>query len=179
MKGLYRVLILVAVVGCLASCYKSTVSYTRFNLAVYEQTESGSDSKRARLVKSYAYYVDTAEWHIASYADAIEARITNKLTGEVRTQPDVWGELNTSYEYQVSLILTEPLSLMVVVDEPLGLYAFRQYELPENLPSVSAKLYLTPWRGASQTSSGWTVINEFYKKPSSKAPIKPCVDDKE
>ena len=153
------------VLFCLAltmgSCFKDTVNYTRFEMAIYDQSDSEGDYTPATEIYSYAYYADSAEWRVASYEDAVNCRLTNKDTGEVLSTPDVEGIFDPSLKYQVSLTLERPLSLMVVVNPTLRLYAYRLYELPENLEVVQAKLYMAGWRPTHQ-ASGWIVVNDFY-----------------
>lgn len=148
-----------------AGCFKSVVTYTRYTAAIYNQTAESGAYSRARMIDSYAYYVDTTEWRVASYEDAVAGIITNKSTGEQRSVPDVLGSFNSSKEYSMSIILQQELSMIVVVNPELKLYAYRSYELPENLESVATKLYMCSWR-RTYASSGWVVVNEFYVETS-------------
>lgn len=147
----------------LSSCFKDTVAYTDYRIAVYDQKTKDADFIKSRNIDAYAYYVDTTEWAIRSWDDAVAGRITNKTTGEVKELPDVWGELNTSDEYQMSLIINRDISMLVLVNHDLQLYAYRKYQLPKNLPRVDTKLYMMGWK-PSQASSGWRVVNPFYSK---------------
>lgn len=151
----------VAAALLLGGCFKSVVTYTRFTVAVYDQSSPDGDFVRSRDIDAYAYYVDTTEWRVASYEDAAEGRITNKLTGQTLDAPDVRGAFNSSQEYQVSLVLTSEVSMIVVVNPGQRLYAYRKYELPVNLPQVDTKLYMAAWR-PTHTSSGWVVVNRFH-----------------
>lgn len=162
MKRFFRntALLLVAIIA-LHSCFKDTVSYTRFNLAVYDQTTSDADFAHAEELDSYAFYADTTEWYIASWEDAVAHRITNKTSGQTLDVPDVVGEFNAEQQYQTTLQVEQPISMLVVVNPALKLYAYRKYELPENLADIYAKLYMAAWR-PTHNSSGWTVVNRFY-----------------
>jgi len=92
-----------AVVAVAATgCFKSVVAYTRYTMAIYNQTEESGAYLRARDIESYAFYVDTTEWRVASYEDALNRTITNKTTGEQLSVPDVLGEFNSSKEYSMS-----------------------------------------------------------------------------
>ena len=146
---------------CLVGCYKSVVRYTVFRTAVYIQSTDKGDYTRARDLYTSAYYVDTTDWKVASYEDACNKIITNKLSGERREVPDVYGEMNPSNEYQLSMVINEPMTMMVLVDPANKIYAYRNYELPENLPQVDTKLYIVAWRN-SYSTAGWRIINEFY-----------------
>ena len=154
-----------AVVAVAATgCFKSVVAYTRYTMAIYNQTEESGAYSRAREIESYAFYVDTTEWRVASYEDALNRTITNKTTGEQLSVPDVLGEFNSSKEYSMSMVLQQEISMIVVVNPELKLYAYRSYELPVNLESVLTKLYMCSWR-RTYTSSGWVVVNQFYVDP--------------
>ena len=162
-----------AVVAVAATgCFKSVVAYTRYTMAIYNQTEESGAYSRAREIESYAFYVDTTEWRVASYEDALNRTITNKTTGEQLSVPDVLGEFNSSKEYSMSMVLQQEISMIVVVNPELKLYAYRSYELPVNLESVLTKLYMCSWR-RTYTSSGWVVVNQFYVEPPEETPETP------
>ncbi len=160
-----NIVLLLGVCFTLQGCFKSTVGYTCFKLAVYEQEDTKGAYLHAEDLDSYAFYVDTTTWHIASYDDAVAHRITNKTTGEVIDTPDAYGEFNSSEQYQVAITIDKPVSMLVVVNPTLRLYAYREYELPENLAEINAKLYMASWR-PSHNSSGWRVVNDFYTPPT-------------
>lgn len=150
-----------AVAAICGGCFKDTVAYTMFKVSVFEQLEqNGAESKAADLF-SYAYFVDTTEWRIASWEDAVVGRITNKETGEIREVPDRIGDFVAEDAYQVSIDLNKKYSMIVIVDRTLRMYAYRKYELPVNLPMVKAKLHLSAWK-RSHTSSGWMIVNPFF-----------------
>ena len=153
--------LLVVAALALHSCFKDTVSYTRFNLAVYDQVDSEAAFSHAEELDTYAFYADTTEWYIASWEDAVAHRITNKTSGQTLDVPDVVGEFNPEEQYQTTLLVEQPVSMLVVVNPALKLYAYRKYELPENLPDIYAKLYMAAWR-PTHNSSGWIVVNRFY-----------------
>lgn len=162
MKRFFRnTTLLVVAALALHSCFKDTVSYTRFNLAVYDQVDSEAVFSHAEELDTYAFYADTTEWYIASWEDAVAHRITNKTSGQTLDVPDVVGEFNPEEQYQTTLLVEQPVSMLVVVNPALKLYAYRKYELPENLPDIYAKLYMAAWR-PTHNSSGWIVVNRFY-----------------
>lgn len=162
MKRFFRnTTLLVVAALALHSCFKDTVSYTRFNLAVYDQVDSEAAFSHAEELDTYAFYADTTEWYIASWEDAVARRITSKTSGQTLDVPDVVGEFNPEEQYQTTLLVEQPVSMLVVVNPALKLYAYRKYELPENLPDIYAKLYMAAWR-PTHNSSGWIVVNRFY-----------------
>ncbi len=153
---------IVALAMSLSSCFKETLDYTRFNLSVQEQNIKDGEFSPASHLESYVYYADTTYWRIADYKAAVERRLTSKKNGEVRTEPDVVAAAGADEAYPICLELREEMCLMVIVDTEHQIYALRQYEKPENLADVYAKLYIATWR-PTHNASGWRVINEFYQ----------------
>ena len=164
MKRIISVAIIAAMVASICwGCFKDTVAYTMFRVSVFEQLEQNGAERKAEDLFSYAYFVDTTEWRIASWEDAQVGRITNKVTGEIREVPDRIGDFVAEDAYQVTIDLNKKYSMIVIVDRTLRMYAYRKYELPVNLPTVKAKLHLSAWK-RSHTSSGWMVVNPFFGK---------------
>lgn len=149
----------------LQGCFKDVVEYTDFRISVYDQTESNGEFVRSTDLETYAFYVDTTEWTVKSYEDALARRITNKTTGKTQTEPDAIGEFYADDEYQVTIRLESEMSMIVVVNPTLKLFAYRNYKLPINLPAVDTKLYMASWR-QSHSVAGWRVVNNFYEPPT-------------
>lgn len=162
MKRAISILIVAtAAAALLCGCFKQVVAYTVLEVAIYEQAEQDGPTPRAQEIISYAYYVDTVEWRIASWEDAMAGRITNKTTGEVLSAPDVLGEFNSTADFQMSIELNQKISMVVAVNPEQRMYAYRKYELPVNLNRVKAKLYMASWK-RSHSNAGWWVVNPFY-----------------
>lgn len=161
----------------LQGCFKDVVEYTDFRISVYDQTESNGEFVRSTDLETYAFYVDTTEWTVKSYEDALARRITNKTTGKTQTEPDAIGEFYADDEYQVTIRLESEMSMIVVVNPTLKLFAYRNYKLPINLPAVDTKLYMASWR-QSHSVAGWRVVNNFYEPPTEE-PTTPPADDEE
>ena len=174
--NILHLVVALAVGLCCVGCFKSTVGYTIFRTAVFIQSTDKGDFVKARDLYTYAYYVDTTDWKVASYEDACNKIITNKLTGERREMPDVYGEMNPSNEYQLTMVINRPMTMMILVDPENKVYAYRNYELPDNLPQVDTKLYIVGWRN-SYTTAGWRIVNEFYKPPQPETDPEPAPDD--
>ncbi|MBR5863571.1 MAG: hypothetical protein IKY76_03340 [Alistipes sp.] len=145
-------------------CYQDVINYTNYNTAIYIQTTTNGAYTRAQDVDTYAFNADTTEWTVASWEDAQARIITHKTSGKKRNDPDAFGSFNFSDEYQSSILLESPLSMIVMVCPEHQIYAYRNYELPENLEKVDTKFYITTWR-QSHNSAGWRVVNEFYTPP--------------
>lgn len=163
--GLIYIICLVACVTLLQGCFKDVVSYTDYRICVYDQSVSNGEFTRSTELETYAFYVDTTEWTVKSYEDAVARRITNKTTGETKTTPDAEGTFSSEEEYQASVRLESEISMLVLVNPTLKLYAYRKYKLPVNLPVVDTKLYMASWR-ASHSTSGWLIKNDFYAPPT-------------
>ena len=161
----------------LQGCFKDVVEYTDFRISVYDQTESNGEFVRSTDLETYAFYVDTTQWAVKSYEDALARRITNKTTGKTQTEPDAVGEFYADDEYQVTIRLESEMSMIVVVNPTLKLFAYRNYKLPINLPAVDTKLYMASWR-QSHSVAGWRVVNNFYEPPTEE-PTPPADDEEE
>lgn len=161
----------------LQGCFKDVVEYTDFRISVYDQTESNGEFVRSTDLETYAFYVDTTQWTVKSYEDALARRITNKTTGKTQTEPDAIGEFYADDEYQVTIRLESEMSMIVVVNPKLKLFAYRNYKLPINLPAVDTKLYMASWR-QSHSVAGWRVVNNFYEPPTEE-PTPPADDEEE
>lgn len=175
-KGLIYIFCVGAVM-LMQGCFKDVVSYTDYRICVYDQSVSNGEFTRSTELETYAFYVDTTEWTVKSYEDAVARRITNKTTGETKTTPDAEGTFSAEEEYQASVRLESEISMLVLVNPTLKLYAYRKYKLPVNLPVVDTKLYMASWR-PSHPSSGWLIKNEFYTPPTNE-PSTPPADDNE
>ena len=161
MKRIYKISTLLAIAFALAGCFKDVVDYTSYNTAVYSQQESNGEITLAQNIEAYAFYVDTTEWRIASYEDAVAHRITHKESGKTLEEPDVVGTYDALSAFPSSLLLKAPTSMLVIVNYDLKLYAYRKFILPENLPKVDTKLYMLGWHRSGKTSD-WMVVNQFY-----------------
>ena len=164
-RSLRYIVCLLVVVPMLQGCFKDVINYTDYRIAAYEQTESNGEFLRSTDLETYAFYVDTTEWKVASYEDALARRITNKTTGKTLTEPDAVATFDANEEYQATIRLEAEISMLVTVNPTLKLYAYRKYELPINLPTVDTKLYMASWR-PSHPLSGWRIINDFYTPPT-------------
>ena len=164
-RSLRYIVCIMAFMPLLQGCFKDVVEYTDFRISVYDQTESNGEFVRSTDLETYAFYVDTTQWTVKSYEDALAHRITNKTTGKTQTEPDAIGEFYADDEYQVTIRLESEMSMIVVVNPTLKLFAYRNYKLPINLPAVDTKLYMASWR-QSHSVAGWRVVNNFYEPPT-------------
>ena len=176
-RSLKYIVCIMAFMPLLQGCFKDVVEYTDFRISVYDQTESNGEFVRSTDLETYAFYVDTTQWTVKSYEDALARRITNKTSGKTQTEPDAIGEFYADDEYQVTIRLESEMSMIVVVNPTLKLFAYRNYKLPINLPAVDTKLYMASWR-QSHSVAGWRVVNNFYEPPTEE-PTPPADDEEE
>ena len=165
MKRALIIIICTLAASLMWGCFKDVVDYTNYHTAIYLQTSTDGNFTPAADVETYAFWVDTTQWRIASWEDAAAHRITNKLTGETLDTPDVYGTFNASEEYQSSIHLDKKISMIVMVCPESQIYAYRKYELPENLAEVLTKLYIATWK-PSHSMAGWRIVNQFYTPPT-------------
>ena len=165
MKQVLTIIAVALAASLMWGCFKDVVDYTFYNTATYEQLSNDGPYLHSTDVECYAYWVDTTEWTIRSWEDAVERRITNKTTGETLSTPDAMGSFNPAELYQSSVRLDSSTSMIVLLCPQTKIYAYRKYVLPENLEQVLTKLYIAAWR-PSHNASGWRVVNEFYTPPT-------------
>jgi len=154
-----------------AGCTKVSVK-TQLIVRPKEKTTGDPEWIPAADVRLYAYYVDASKWSAANYADAAEGIITDNATGEIRTIPDVEAEPYESgeelYAGALSLELERNPVMLVAVDRTHGIYGYRSFVLPENLPQMFIVVMFRPDHDEGTfTDSGWTMVN----------PAKPTPDD--
>lgn len=145
----------------LTGCFKKESYDTIYRIAVYNQNVSTEAPTRAADLESYAFYVDTTLWRIASWQDALAHVITNKENPSLTlSQPDVVGTFDAEADFQVALPLTQPMSMLVVVDRANSMYAYRKYLSPINIESILTQLHIYAWK-PTYSANGWRIVNPF------------------
>lgn len=173
-----RLLLLFLSAAAAFGCSKDVTFHTRYVIKPLQQL--ASDDHRPQPVEgatAFVYNVDTTEWYVAAYDDALKGVLTSrenpseKLTepysvsvpflyegavGEDQPSPEGWLEVNMDL----------PTQMVVTVDPVHRLYAYTQQELIENLHILYATVLFQPWKtGTSYTSGKWVVRNDFYVPP--------------
>lgn len=145
----------------LTGCFKKESYDTIYRIAVYSQNVSGEALTRAADLEAYAFYVDTAQWYIASWDDALAHIITDKEDhSRTLTQPDVVGTFDADADFQVALPLTREMSMLVVVDKANSMYAYRKYLSPINIEEILTQLHIYAWK-PTYSANGWRIVNPF------------------
>ncbi len=145
----------------MTGCFKKESYDTIYRIAVYNQNVSSEPLTRAADLESYAFYVDTTMWYIASWEDALAHVITDKENPSRKlSQPDVAGVFDAEADFQVALPLTQEMSMLVVVDKANSMYAYRKYLSPINIETILTQLHIYAWR-PTYSANGWRIVNPF------------------
>ena len=178
MKRIVKILICAALAavcgatlgGCLKG-YDGKVVYVLKPLV----SDGSNNEDIDRYIKAYAYYADTTRWTVASYDDAVAMRITDKESGEARTEPaavaEPFVEAVGGGRYSVEMSLRPRRVMIVVVDTAERLYGYREQTLPEGLTSAFETVIFYTNRNANRYKAGqWIMCNDFYVEPEPEEP---------
>lgn len=164
------VLIIVAALS-LTSCFKKVGFETELVLYPKVQPTSKDDFAVAQGVTAYAYYVSSEDWKVLSYEDAVAKIITNDVSGATKNEPNVEAEPYATEENPIDELgrlkmkTSKQHLLLVAVYPTAEMFAYRHYEVGENLPVTTMKFHFRPWKSVEYVDSGWTC----NKKPSTEA----------
>ena len=170
-------------------CFKKVTLETTLHIKPLVEKVSGGGRLTAKCCYAYLYYNVSETDTIMSYEDAAARIITNKLTGEKRSVPDVaspvvdadvaefvddalgsvsidglvdgpWVLKDSKTEY-ISLEQKQPSALVVVVYPAAKMYAYmhRKSEA-ENLPDTYLTLIFHRWKAGKPYNEG---SKEGYK----------------
>ncbi len=165
-----RILYILCAAVLLSACFKDVSYDTNYILKPLSQASSNETAQPLEGVLAYAYGVDTTQWTVATYSDALAGIVTMKEDPSQRLSlPDAQA---SPYEQEGTTgWLTMPLKSerqMVVVVDPLSrLYAYTQQKLGQNLPNLYVSIVFKPWKeGFSYKDGNWSFYNEFYTPPA-------------
>lgn len=164
-----RILYLLLAAAAAAGCSKSVLRETDYVLKPLVQASSGDVMQPVEGALAYAFDADTAAWTVASYDDALAGVITSRTNPAERisapyvaAEPLAEGELAG----RLAMHLALPTQLVVAVDPADRLYAFTQFEMPDNLPAIYVTLPFRPYREGREYKEGdWIFRNDFYAPP--------------
>lgn len=146
-----------------AGCGKAVVDCEIVVSPLTQNVQNGP-LHEAYMVTVYAWYLSSDEWHVTSYGNAEAGIIEHKVTGELRGHDFAQGQDET--DAKVRFRFTRPTVLMVAVDPINKLYAWRQFNIPENFPLLYADVRFIIWRSLTTfeyKEQGWTVVNEALR----------------
>ena len=155
--------------ACMAGClkgYDGKVVYVLKPLI----SDGSLNEDYDRYIMAYAFYADTTHWTVASYEDAVAMRITEKTTGDTRTEPaavaEPFVESVGDGHFSVEMELRPRKLMLVAVDEELKVYGYREQTLNEGLRSIFETVIFYTSRNAKRYKAGqWMMCNDFYTAP--------------
>lgn len=157
-----RITILTITALALTGCFKKVNNDTTFIIKPNLQTVSGGELMAAEGVWGYAYYVGE-KWEPTSYEDAAAMKITlvDEASGETETkeEPAAMSKPYADEDEQgrIKIATSSPHVLLVAVYEAGKMYAFRHYDVGENIPQTYLTLQFRTWKKDEYVDSGWTV----------------------
>ena len=167
-----RILLIAFAALGLTGCFKKVGFDTELVLYPKVQTASNDAFAVAEGVTAYAYYVADKDWIVASYEDAVSKVITNNVSGETKNEPDVEavpyaaeGEEPDSLG-RLTMKTQQRCVMLVAIYPTAEMWAYRHYEVAENLPVTTMKFHFRPWKTAEYVDSEWV----FNKKPLVETP---------
>ncbi|MCM1151305.1 MAG: hypothetical protein NC209_06715 [Alistipes sp.] len=111
--------------------------------------------------KIYAYGVDTAQWRIASYEDAVDGVITSKSSGQTRTSPDFPAYAVPDSDLYSMEVTSSPL-MLVVVDRTHRMYAYTKAEVDLTGTGPTFSVLFRPWREQwIAVEEGWCFVDDL------------------
>lgn len=167
-----KLLAIIVAALALTGCFKKVGFNTTILLYPKVQEVSNGEFAVAEGVTAYAYYVSGENWTVASYEDAVAKVITNNKSGATKNEPAAEAvPFATEDEAPDALgrlkIKTTKQHLMIVAIYPSAeMWAYRHYEVGENLPTTTMKFHFRPWKTEQYVDSGWT----FNRKPQPATP---------
>ncbi len=158
---------LLAAVGC----YKDVSYNTTIVLRPSQQLESGGAAIELPGVMAYAFAVDTTEYQVTSYENALAGVMSSKESGEevkafASSTPynnDVYG-----YHNSISLLIDADMEYiaLVAVDTLNKDYGYTNYKVGVNLPITYIALNFAPWKLGSFKYGNWQfVVDDPYTPP--------------
>ena len=176
-------LILFSSLLLLTACLKAGKYETTYILKPSVQTQSVDAAVPLPGVAAYAYEVDSLDWGIASYDDAVAGILTHKREpGRRLTEPlavavpyapagdevadeAAAGAANTASWLQFPF--GRNACMVVAVDPSTRLYGYTMQQPALNLPKIYISVVFQPWReGSSYKNGNWSFYNDFYMPPT-------------
>ncbi len=153
--------IVLAIMLAVLSCAKSTLDCDYLIRPYVKETGEGTVN-RATDVIGYAFFADTAEWSVASYADALAGVVTSRVTGEKRDY-DIKTVQNE--DSTLSFRLQQKPVMIVVCDAARAEYAWRNTGIVDNLVSINVSVTFQPWmKDTTYLYGGWYMVNELKEE---------------
>lgn len=169
MKMRFSILVALLVAMLCNSCLKGdTDGRTDFVIKPLVQYTSGDVAEPLADIIGYAYNADTTEWTVASYDDAVNGILTNKLNpSEQLGSPIAVAERYTveGMTERFMMALPDHPVMLLVVDHSNRLYAYKNQDLQPNMGSLFVTMIFKPWKEMTAYQEGWSFYNPFYTPP--------------
>lgn len=124
-------------------------------------------SERAALTSAevWADYLDTTEWYVASYADALDKRVTSKKDQSTRVL-NMQG-LRGAGDATFYLNFTRKPVMILAFDTEQPMFAWCDGNMKENLTGLDLPVVFQPWMSDSTYIQGnrWRITNEDTEVP--------------
>lgn len=153
----------------LTGCFKEVSYKTTYVLKPLSQQSQGDLSLPLQGAQAFAYLVDTTQWTVASYDDALQGVLSRKENPSDRmTTP---AAIATTYTEAgdgewLQMPLSKESQMVVLVDTEARIYAYTQQILAENLSHTYVSVLFKRWKeGNSYQDGKWSFYNEFYVPP--------------
>lgn len=172
MKRVLHIALLVALCTLTATgCLRTKVSTATDYIIKPLISDGSTNVDMERYITAFAYNVDTTDWAVMSYEDALAMKIVNKTTGEVKSEPAAIAEPFTDAigggKYWVEMRLKNPTVMLVVIDPELKVYGYRKQTIGENIPKTyESVIFYTSKKGTRYKAGAWIMCNDFYTDPS-------------
>ena len=158
MKHIRHITIFAIAALALTGCFKKVNNDTTFIVKPNLQAVSSGELTPAEGVWGYAYYVGE-KWEPASYEDAVAMIVTNIESGAAKEKPAAMSKPYAEDDdtERIKIATASPHVLLVAIYEAGGMYAFRHYDVGENIPQTYLTLQFRTWKTDKYVDSGWTV----------------------
>lgn len=167
-----RLLLIIVVALGVTGCFKKVGFDTTIILYPKVQEISNGEFAVANGVTAYAYYVAGEDWKVASYEDAVAKIITNEKTAATKSEPAAEAvpyaadDEPADTEGRLKIKTNKQHVMLVAIYPAMEMWAYRHYEVGENLPTTTMKFHFRPWKTGEYVDSGWT----FNRKPQPAEP---------
>lgn len=154
----------------LTGCFRSVTYDTQYVLKPWVQQYNQGTVASQPGVLLYAYAVDTTDWTVASYDDAVAGILTSRTDPSQKfREPYATGApfgvvdtVPTAVDW-LKMRLKLSSATILAVDPANRLYAYTRQALYENLSPLYISVTFQPWRTLARYMYGnWTFVNDFY-----------------
>ena len=152
------------------SCFEDISYNTTYILKPLSQKVSADPNLTISGVIGYAFLVDTTNWTVASYDDALAGILTSKMNSDNKFAEHLGvfephGVIDTIPDSKnwLKMQIDAPSVLVLVVSTEEKLYGYRQQLMAENLANMYVSIVFHPWKPTKFYLNGpWRMHNEFY-----------------